>query len=363
MKISLTKEDKKKFDLLVDAKEVNLSVADMLSELYENGFYIEKENIEKGKENDIIYEEMMDYFQIDLEEKENEQLGEKFFKNQLNFLDYQKYAENLYNKNIHVDEIKSGSLELKYLSYQPYELFSLDDIHVDSNLYEEYSPIGYFDKEYKYLALLDKDVIWMSITPNEILTMSKMIEEGKGNILVVGLGLGYLPYMLSQKEDVKSITIIENNRDLIKLFTGNILPQFENKHKIKILYKDAFVFLNEEAGKYHFDYAFIDIWHNAQEGLPLYLRLLPYEQKYKNTTFRYWLHTSIIALARRDLMTLLYEQVNNLGLDYTKQENWTDKLINAMYKKLKDIEITSFEQIHKMLEDENIVKLLKTLHL
>ncbi len=361
MKININKKDFEKFKELIDAKDINLSVADMLNELYDNGFYVEAENIEKGKENDEVYEEMMDYFQIDLDDKENKILGEKFFKNPLNFLDIKKYNENLYNKNIKVEEAKQGSLELKYLSYNPYELFSLNDIQVDPEKFEETSPIGYFDKEYRYLALLDKDVIWMSISPNEIETMSKMIEDGKGDILVFGLGLGYLPYMLSEKEDVKSITIIENNRDVIKLFNDNIFHHFENKKKIKILYKDAFVYLKEDAKKEKFDFAFVDIWHNANEALPLYLRFLPYEEIYPNTKFEYWLGKSIIALARRCLQTLLYEEIYHLGMDYTKHENFEDILINKMHNKLRNVEIKSYEDIHRLLEDDNIIRLLKSL--
>ncbi|MCD8195235.1 MAG: hypothetical protein LUD22_02955 [Coprobacillus sp.] len=361
MKININKKDFEKFKELIDAKDINLSVADMLNELYDNGFYIEEENIEKGKENDEVYEEMMDYFQIDLEDTENQILGEKFFKNPLNFLDITKYSENPYNKNINVEEVKQGSLELKYLSYNPYQLFSLNDINVDPLKFEETSPIGYFDKEYRYLALLDKDVIWMSISPNEIETMSKMVEEGKGNVLVLGLGLGYLPYMLSLKEEVKSITIIENNRDVIKLFTENILPHFEFKNKIKILYKDAFIYLKEDANKEKFDYAFVDIWHNANEALPLYLRFLPYEAKYPNTKFEYWLGKSVIALVRRCLQTLLYEEIYHLGMDYTKHENFEDILINKMHDKLRYVEINSYDDIHHILEDDNIVKLLKSL--
>ena len=65
----------------------------------------------------------------------------------------------------------------------------------------------------------------MSIIPNEIETMKEAIETVKGNVLVYGLGLGYFPYMISLKNDVNKITIIEKEDILFeeyKVINGTI---------------------------------------------------------------------------------------------------------------------------------------------
>ncbi|MCD8209846.1 MAG: hypothetical protein LUC31_03400 [Coprobacillus sp.] len=360
MKYHLPELDLEKFQTLIDSKDINISVADMLSEMYADGLYILEEDIDKENEKDSIYEEMMDYFQIDLEDEENEILAKEYFYNGITTLKNEDYESNPYHC-LDIKEKELGTLELKYLSYQPYELFSFSDIIVDPNTYQELSPIGYFSQEYHYLALIDKGVIWMAVTPNEIETMKPLIKDVKGDVLIFGLGLGYLPYILSLKEEVKHITIIENNMDVIKLFKESILPLFREKKKIEILYQDAFVYLKEEAYKHHYSTFLVDIYHDANEGLPLYMKFLPYEEKYHDIDFRYWIHTSLVALARRHLLTLLYEEINKVDVTYTKSMNFSDQLINKMHDYLRDKQINSYEEIHDLLSDENIIKLLKEL--
>ncbi len=357
MKISLSKKDIEEFNRLVDEKEINLSVADMLNEMYSDGFYID---IEEGDipDKEYVYETMMEYYQIDLEDEENSELGSKYFFEPLHRLDVNEYRNNPFNK-LPIKEVKSGTLELSYIHYEAYEPFPLSEIKVDEDsYYEEYSQIGYFEEEYTYLALIDKGVIWMSINPNEIETMKEMIGGAHGNILVLGLGLGYLPYMLSLKDEVKSVVVLENNREIINLFNAYILPHFQNKNKIKILYQDAFVYLKEELPHNKFDFVYSDMWHDANEGLAMYLKIIPLEEKYPNIKFSYWLETSMIALARRCLITNLFEEINNVKADYTKHENFTDILINNFHTYLLNKEISSYSDINEMLKSENIKKLL-----
>ena len=82
-------------------------------------------------------------------------------------------------------------------------------------------------KDYKYLTLSKDNVIWMSINPNEINTMDEDIKFMHGNILVLGLGLGYISYMLSLKDDINSITIIEKDKEIINLFNKYLLNNFK----------------------------------------------------------------------------------------------------------------------------------------
>ena len=58
-------------------------------------------------------------------------------------------------------------------------------------------------------ALLENDRIWMTITPNEIETMKEPVDGAFGNVLTYGLGLGYYAYMVSEKENVETVTIVD----------------------------------------------------------------------------------------------------------------------------------------------------------
>ena len=66
-----------------------------------------------------------------------------------------------------------------------------------------------------------------------------------GNVLTFGLGLGYYAYMVSEKESVESVTIVEMNEDVIQLFKKYVLPQFKNAEKIKIIKADAFEYAQQ----------------------------------------------------------------------------------------------------------------------
>ena len=55
----------------------------------------------------------------------------------------------------------------------------------------------------------------MSLNPNEIETMKPFINKGHGNVLVLGLGMGYVPFMMALKDDVRHITIIEKDKNII----------------------------------------------------------------------------------------------------------------------------------------------------
>ena len=40
-------------------------------------------------------------------------------------------------------------------------------------------------------------------------------------------------YMVSEKENVETVTVVDTNEDVIRLFKKYILPQFKNAHKVK----------------------------------------------------------------------------------------------------------------------------------
>lgn len=201
-------------------------------------------------------------------------------------LDKNKYEDNLYYKNISFKNIKSNKWSFRYESYKPYEAFVFNDLRkINDKLYP---CIGYFKEEYKYPAVLENNREWMLITPNEIETMEKPINEATGNVLTYGLGLGYYAYMVSMKEDVKTVTIIEKDKEIIELFNKYILPQFKYKDKIKIINMDAFEYFIKDI---YYDFVFVDIWHDPSDGIDLYLKFKSLEKK--NIKYSYWIEDTI----------------------------------------------------------------------
>lgn len=201
-------------------------------------------------------------------------------------LDKNKYEDNLYYKNISFKNIKSNKWSFRYESYKAYEAFVFNDLRkINDKLYP---CIGYFKEEYKYPAVLENNREWMLITPNEIETMEKPINEATGNVLTYGLGLGYYAYMVSMKEDVKTVKIVEKDKEIIELFNKYILPQFRFKDKIRIINMDAFEYFKKNI---YYDFVFVDIWHDPSDGIDLYLKFKSLEKK--NIKYSYWIEDTI----------------------------------------------------------------------
>ena len=221
----------------------------------------------------------------------------------------------------------------------------------------EISELGYFKKEFPFIVLNQNNVTWMSITPNEIKTMQKHIDNAYGDVHVFGLGLGYYAYMISLKENVNHIFIYEKEQRIIELFTKYLLSQFPNKDKITVIKADALEVIKKPLKG---DYAFIDLWHTAEDGIELFLNIKRNENNNPNIKFSYWLDNSFYAFMRRCFISLLYEQKEGFkDSDYQTSKSTFDKMINLLYHKTKNLHISSKEQIRDLLSDDNLLKLFK----
>ena len=190
----------------------------------------------------------------------------------------------------------------------------------------------------------------MSLNPNEIETMKPYIKKAKGNVLVLGLGMGYVPYMISLKDEVKSITIIEKDKEIIDLFKKNLLPLFVNRNKITIIEDDA---INYVAENNKYDYIFADLWHDAEDGLSLFVQL-----KRISKNIDCWLEVSLYQMLRRCMITLLEEQLEGMKEDaYKHARNYTDRLINKFYQKTKNLRLANEDDLNKLLSDKSLLTL------
>jgi hypothetical protein len=225
---------------------------------------------------------------------EDKDFFNNYFKKMIHKLDVNEYADNPYYKNIKIPTIKIGNSELKYERYKPYEGFVCNDI-VQTKEGRQIPQIGFFEKEFMFPAILEKNRIWMTITPNEIETMKEAVDRAFGNVLAFGLGLGYYAYMVSEREDVDSVTIVDINDDVIHLFQKYILPQFKHAHKIKIIKADAFEYAQTHITPGNYDFVFTDLWHDVSDGIDMYLKMKKFESFSPNTVFKYWIEKSILS--------------------------------------------------------------------
>lgn len=246
-------------------------------------------------------------------------LNKQYLSKSVKKLDPDEYKSNPYYKNIKIPQKKVGAWDLGYQAYQPYEGFIYDDIKVEND-YREIPQIGFFSEEFSFPTVYENGVEWMAIKPNEIETMKPYIEKMSGDVAVFGLGLGYFAYMISQKENVKTITIVEHDSSVIKLFEENILPQFENSQKIKVVKSDAFDFAKNELPNGKYDHAFVDLWHDVSDGVELYIKMKRLEEKSPKTEFSYWIEKSILSSIRWQIFDGIQAQIEN-GKFNEPQEN------------------------------------------
>lgn len=221
-------------------------------------------------------------------------------------LDIEKFTNNPYYLNIKIPDVINKNWTLKNEVYSAFRGFICDDLSFSPD-YIETPKIGFFSKDFAFPAVLENGNEWMTLTPADLVTCENEINEAKGKVITFGLGLGYYAYMVSNKDDVSSVTIIEKSKDVISLFKEHILPQFPNKDKIKIVEADAFLYAENTMPSENYDYAFVDTWRDASDGLPMYSRMKPLESLNKNTKFTYWIEGLILSRMR----SIVFENIRN----------------------------------------------------
>lgn len=331
----MNKEELKRLEEIYKRQEKNLLVFSHIASYLNNApCTITKELIEEitggNKElENYSYAMFLANIFTDDDKLANELLKEYYLKS-VKRLDENEYYENSYYKNIKIPNKEIGKWTLGYQTYQPYEAFIRDDIIREG--YIEIPRIGYFDKQFTFPTVFENGIEWMAIKPNEIETMKKPIEKAEGNVLVYGLGLGYYAYMISLKSNVNYITIIERDESVISLFKDYILPQFENRNKIKIIQCDAFEYAENKAREEKYDFVFVDLWHDISDGTEMYIKMKKYESNLPNAKFSYWIEDSILSAIRTRILDAMYDGVKKHNLN------------------------KSIKELEKMLRDENLRK-------
>ena len=253
--------------------------------------------------------------------------------------------------------LAKGKWKLEEKSYKPFELFVYDEVQPSPIApFLTYSPVGYFRQAFPYPALVEKDRTYMSLIPHEMETMKEAIKKAKGNVATYGLGMGYFAFMVSSKTEVTSLTVLERDQDVIDIFTSFFLPLFPHKEKIHIVKADALTY----APKTPFDYLFVDLYHDAVDGLPMYLALQAKQGLAKEVDF--WIEKALLEYMRRHLLSLIQEEADGYeDSDYADRPDFTSALLSSLHFHLKQVEIAEDKDIFALLSDENLIAIAKSM--
>lgn len=111
----------------------------------------------------------------------------------------------------------------------------------------------------RYIRLINRCDCVMSDTPMEKKTNRDFVRNAHGNVLIGGLGIGLIILAIQDKEDVKKITVVEKNCEVIEL-VGKQLPL---NSKVNIVNDDVFEY--KPLLKYNTIY--MDIWNYINEDV------------------------------------------------------------------------------------------------
>lgn len=197
----------------------------------------------------------------------------------------------------------------------------------------------------------DSNTCWMTVEPFEIESFRPFIEEASGNILLIGCGLGYAAYMLSEKENVNSVTIIDNNQDVLDLFTNHLLPQFKNKNKINTIQGDGIKYLKENDLSIY-NYVNVDIWYDTVDMIYPYLRCLEIEKANPEVNFSYWLEEEL----KEQIQKTIIAAIANDGVPEKQKVEYVEEgFLSAIIGKdlVSKTTINNTEDIYNLLALDN----------
>ena len=207
-------------------------------------------------------------------------------------LDADEFEHDPYLTAVRFPEERRGKILLTYAGYERGELLMYDEPDFSSRLVVP--RLGFFSRPVRFPTVYEGEMPWMSVCPSEINSMREQMNAAHGRTLVLGLGLGYYPFIVSQRTAVDRITIVERNPDVIRLFCEFLLPQFPRRDKIEVVEADAIDYLRN-TGESAFDFCFADIWEGVVDGAPLYLQIRDQAKRLPQTEFTYWLEPQLRA--------------------------------------------------------------------
>lgn len=215
----------------------------------------------------------------------------ELFKN-ARMLDADILEADPYIKNIKISDAAVGNIFLTNASYERGEILQYDMPDLRARLVVP--RLAFFKSKVAFPALYEGIVPWVSVCPSEINSMKPQIDAAHGRVLVLGLGLGYYPYIISQMDCVESITVVELQQSVIDVFASHILPQFEHRDKMTIVHADAIEYMTRLKGG-EYDFCFADIWEGVLDGAERYQSIRAHEQRLAKTEFTYWIEDQLKA--------------------------------------------------------------------
>jgi spermidine synthase len=148
-----------------------------------------------------------------------------------------------------IPEGTSGNVQIRHRRYTEQER--------KDALAEHDLPDWWLRSDTTYTVLIVDDAVMMSDVLYERMTLVDIVKEARGDVLVAGLGIGMILLPVAEKDEVTSITVIENNEHVIRLVEPYIREHIDKP--FTVIHADAFDWTPTQT----FDTIYFDIWPTA----------------------------------------------------------------------------------------------------
>ena len=335
MKFSLNKNDEQKLLALFKQHEANIDYFIYLyNVIVDNQKFLKETNSDKTD----FENKNLAFDQLDKEYLTKNDFILNNIRWDTKLLNAKDFLANPYLKAINDLTFKEAGWVLTRQNRKAYSLCPYDEEYAYGANYAIKMALAMFKSDFIYPSICLYDTEWMSLNQHEIRTMEVPIALARGKVLTLGLGLGYYAYMVSLKEEVEEVHIVEMDLELIKLFNKYLLPLFPHPEKIHIHKADAFYFIESIKDK-DYDFIFSDLWHDVSDGAPSYLKLKKHFYNFKYTQCSYWIENSIISYLRMSVIDVMkYEYNHSKAVLDEFKESIKDKLENYVIRDTNDID-------------------------
>jgi len=103
-----------------------------------------------------------------------------------------------------------------------------------------------------------KTKLWMSHTPNEVMTLRPGTRVARGHVVIGGLGLGYQLLEVAKKKNVKKITLIEHSQEMVDWILPEVTKKLSRDVCLEVIVGSVF----DELPKLTADVALVDVWES-----------------------------------------------------------------------------------------------------
>jgi len=150
--------------------------------------------------------------------------------------------------------------------YPTYVSFGKYTITKESNLpLVAQNLIDYYDGQslvqqtnYYYRLKRDNKTVVMDTSDLEKLTNKYFLDNAIGDVIVFGVGLGFIIFPLLQDPTVTSIKIVEYDQEIID-YVGSIIEQNDIHNKVTIVQGDVKTYYQQVTNEVY-DFIYIDYW-------------------------------------------------------------------------------------------------------